>query len=131
MELPFWTPLLAPSPSSKRKKTFGVVPRSRAHIMEASDCVFELFGWRTVTRPVAKNRLPYFVPKTPGYTLYCQLAKKKEACVNERLETNIPNHVWQFQVQIHKTQRGVTNIRKCLGQVEVDRYAPRTTKVLM
>ena len=43
--------------------------------MEASDCVFELFGWRTVTRPVAKNSLPYFVPKTPGYTLFCQLAK--------------------------------------------------------
>ena len=54
----------------KKKKTFGVVPRSRAHIMEASDCVFELFGWRTVTRPVAKNRLPYFVPKTPGYIPY-------------------------------------------------------------
>ena len=74
MEQPFWTPLLAPSPRSKKKKAFGVVPRSRAHIMEASDCVFELFGWRTVTRPVAKNRLPYFVPKTPGYTLFCQLA---------------------------------------------------------
>ena len=75
MELPFWTPLLAPSPSSRKKtKTFGVVPRSCAHhIMEASDCVFELFGWRAVTRPVAKNRLPYFVPKTPGYTLLCQL----------------------------------------------------------
>ena len=45
--------------------------------MEASDCVFELFGWRTVTLPVAKNRLPYFVPKTPGYTLFCQLAEVK------------------------------------------------------
>ena len=43
-------------------------------LWKASDCVFELFGWRTVTRPVAKNRLPYFVPKTPGYTLFCQLA---------------------------------------------------------
>ena len=41
--------------------------------MEATDCVFELFGWRTVTRLVAKNKLPYFVPKTPGYTLFCQL----------------------------------------------------------
>ena len=44
--------------------------------MEALDCVFELFGWRTVTRPVAKNRLPYFVPKAPEYTLFCQLAEK-------------------------------------------------------
>ena len=26
----------------KKTKTLGVVPRSRAHIMEASDCVFEL-----------------------------------------------------------------------------------------
>ena len=56
-----------------KTKTFGVVSRSRAHIMEASDYVFELFGWRTVTYPVAKNKLPpYFVPKTPGYTLFCQ-----------------------------------------------------------
>ena len=75
MELPFWTPFFGSIPELKHKnKTFGVVPRSRAHIIEASDCVFELFGWRTVTRPVAKNRLPYFAPKTPGYTLFCQLA---------------------------------------------------------
>ena len=63
--------LIGSIPELKKKET--VVPRSRAHIMEASDCVFELFGWRTLTRPVAKNRLPYFVPKTPGFTLFCQL----------------------------------------------------------
>ena len=77
MELPFLDALIGSiSELKKTKKTFGVMPRSRAHIREASDCVFELFGWRTVTRPVAKNRLPYFVPKTPGYTLFCQFARK-------------------------------------------------------
>ena len=76
MELaPFLDALIGSIPELKKiNKTFGVVPGSRAHIMEASDCVYELFGWRTVTRPVAKNRLPYFVPKIPGYTLFCQLA---------------------------------------------------------
>ena len=69
-------PLLNQSPRSKKNKRFGVVPKHRAHDVEASDCVFELFERRTALRPAVKNSLPRFVSKTPGYTPFYQLAQK-------------------------------------------------------
>ena len=55
--------LVDPIPTlEKKQKRFGVIPRHCAHDVEASDCVFELFGQRTALRPVLKNSLPHFVP---------------------------------------------------------------------
>ena len=36
-----------------KKERFGVVPGHRAHDVEASDCVFELFGRGTVSVGIA------------------------------------------------------------------------------
>ena len=100
---PYW---LHPLAQTNKQKTFGVVPRSRAHIMEASDCVFELFGWRTVTRPVAKNRLLYFVPKTPGYTLFCQLPKIKNK--------NHATQVFKKNLNASKPSEHPPQVKECL-----------------
>ena len=70
--------LVDPIPTLENKtKRIGVIPRHRAHDVEASDCVFELFGRRTALRPAVENFLPHLVPKTTGYTPFCQLAFNK------------------------------------------------------
>ena len=87
--------LVDPIPTlEKKKKRFGVVPRHRAHDMEASDCVFELFGRRTALRPAVKNTLPHFVQKPPGYTLFCQFPPQNEKPLTaEKLPPNSYRHI--------------------------------------
>ena len=76
---PYW---LHPR-AQKKKKTFGVVPRSRAHIMEASDCVFELFGWRTVKHaPSRKIGYPILFLKPQGIPYFVNWLIIYSSCVH-------------------------------------------------